>query len=216
MRKLLYIWLLAAAALGARAEIIDRIAVTVDKIVITESDLIRHIRVAAFLDNEPVDLGPGARRAAAQQMVEQVLVRREMEISRYPAPTPDDVKPMLADLLHARSWDQQGLAKSLAKYGISEQDLRESLLMQLTLLRFIEYRFRPGVALNDQEVEAYYKNEFLGRWKERNPGDAPALDDVRDGIEETLIERHVDEALDTWLKQAVARARIKYRKEAFE
>jgi len=216
MRKLLHIGLLAAAALAARAEIIDRIAVTVDKIVITESDLIKHIRVAAFLDNEPVDLGVAARRAAARQMVEQVLVRREMKISRYPAPAPDAVEPVLADLLRKRSWDRQKLAELLAKYGISEQDLRASLLMQLTVLRFVEYRFRPGVALNHEEVGAYYKNEFLHRRRGGNSGDAPPLDDVRDGIEKILIERHVDEALDAWLKQAAGRARIRYHQEAFE
>ena len=45
---------------------LDRIAVTVEKQVITESDVIRYLRVAAFLDDKPVDLsGPAKRTAAA-------------------------------------------------------------------------------------------------------------------------------------------------------
>ena len=38
------------AAARCTAEVLDRIAVTVDKQVIAESDLIRYLRVAAFLD----------------------------------------------------------------------------------------------------------------------------------------------------------------------
>ena len=217
MRKALFqAGLALLSALAGYGEIIDRVAVTVDRVVITESDLVTHIRVAAFLNGEPAEITPEAKRRAAEQMVEQVLVRREMELSRYPAPSPEDVGPLLENVLRQRGLDLAKLAEALAAYRITEQDLRESLLLQLTLLRFIEYRFRPGVAVSDDEIEAYYRNEFLPDWEQRNDAPPPALEDVRDDIEEVLIERHVDEALDQWLEQAKTQAKIEYRREAFQ
>ena len=69
-----------------RAEIIDRIAVSVGNQAITISDLDREIRVTAFLNRTPPDFSPAARRATADRMVEQRLILRELENSRYPSP----------------------------------------------------------------------------------------------------------------------------------
>ena len=70
----------------AHAEIIDRIAVSVGKSVITTSDIDRQIRVSAFLDGVKPDLSPANRSAIADRMVEQKLIRRELETSRFPVP----------------------------------------------------------------------------------------------------------------------------------
>ncbi len=216
MKNVVSIGVLLLAAAAARGEIIDRVAVTVDRVVITESDLVTHLRVAAFLNGEPLRITPEAMRKAADQMVEQVLVRREMEISRYPAPSPKDVEPLLDSVLKQRGLERTKLKDALAAYRLSEQDLRESLLLQLTLLRFVEYRFRPGVAVSDDEIEAYYRNEFLPDWERSNDTPAPALEDVRDKIEEILVEQHVEAALNRWLEQAKKQAHIEYRNEAFQ
>jgi hypothetical protein len=216
MRTLILSTALLLAATGARAEIIDRLAVTVDRIVITESDILSHLRIAAFLNQTTLETGADARRAAAERMVEQVLVRRDMEISRYPAPSLEEVAPVLQDVLRERSMDDAGYRAALEQFGVTDEELRESLLLQLTVLRFIEYRFRPSVALDDEEVEAYYRDQFEPAWKQRNTSPVPALDDVRTNIEDILIQEHVDVALDEWLKQAATQARIRYLQEAFE
>ncbi len=216
MRSWMLISLLLLAAAGGQAEIIDRVAVTVDRMVITQSDIVNHIRVAAFLNQEPVNFGSAKMRSAAERMVEQVLVRREMEISRYPAPAPEEAEQVLAEIRDARSLGEEEYQRALEEYGITAADLRESILLQLTLLRFIEFRFRPGVALTDEEVEKYYQTEFIPEWSKRNPAPPPDLDDVRDDIESLLTQRQVDAALDNWLEQAAAQARIEYREEAFQ
>ena len=65
--------------------ILDRIAVTVGKQVITESDVIRDVRVAAFLDQKPVDLSGAEKRKAADRLVDQYLILQEAAFSRDPA-----------------------------------------------------------------------------------------------------------------------------------
>ena len=53
---------LALAALVAAA-VVDRIAVIVGKNVVTETELLRELRLTEFLNNQPLDLSPAARRA---------------------------------------------------------------------------------------------------------------------------------------------------------
>ena len=215
MRPWLWIFALMSAA-AARAEIIDQIAVTVDRIVITASDVASHLRVAALLNGEPLDLSAKARREAVNRLVEQALVRREMEISRYPAPSIEEADPMLAEFRSGPYETEEGFQEALARYGVTAQELRENLLLQLTVLRFIEYRFRPGIAIAEAELERYYRDEFLPGWRRQNREAPPPLDDVTEEIEEVLISRQVGQALDEWLRQAAEQARIDFRPEVFQ
>jgi len=79
----------------SRAEIIDRIAVSVGNRVITATDLDREIRVTALLSGEKLDFSPSVKRAAAARMVEQKLVERELDTSRYSVPSPSAIEPAL-------------------------------------------------------------------------------------------------------------------------
>ena len=69
MRRIVMVLPLALARftrkLPAR-RVLDRIAVTVDRQIIAESDVIRFLRVAAFLDDKPVDLSGPSKRTAAR------------------------------------------------------------------------------------------------------------------------------------------------------
>ena len=80
--------LLLAAGMTAllTAEVVDRVAVVVGTNVITESELLREVRLTEFLNGEPLDLSPEKKRAAAERLVDQQLIRTEMELGRYPQP----------------------------------------------------------------------------------------------------------------------------------
>jgi hypothetical protein len=141
--------------------------------------------------------------------VEQKLVRREITLSRYPVPPAAEAEPRLKALM-ARFPGGEGFRQALERYGITEQELLDHLHWQLTLLRFVDVRFRPGVQVSDEDVRAYFE-------KKVTPAAASAsLDDVREKIEEVLISERVDRDLDQWLKLARQRVGVEYRKDAFE
>jgi len=84
MQRTLGGMLLATMWLAAGdAEIIDRIAVTVDARVITQSELLRQICLVAFQNGEKPDYSKEHKREIAGKLVEQILIRREIEQSRY-------------------------------------------------------------------------------------------------------------------------------------
>jgi len=202
-------------SLACRAEILDRIAVTVDDIVITERDITKHLRIAAFLNEEPVVLDASTKREAAERLVELTLVRREMEISRYPVPSAAEAEPRLERERDERFDSEDAFRAALAEYELDEDDLREGLRLQLTIEGFINFRFRPGITVTDEEVEHYYQDVQVPEARRRGEN-AGTLDEDRDTIEEVLIRERVNEELDDWLAQAKESARVIYREEAFQ
>src|SRR5271168_566282 len=92
IRRLLYSVLVVAAC---QAEIIDRLAVTVGKEVITESDVIRDLRISAMLDQKPVDLSGPEKRKAADRLVDQALILKEAAFIRVAMPSLEDQDRML-------------------------------------------------------------------------------------------------------------------------
>ena len=208
---------LALAGIVAQAEVIDRVCVTVDRQVITLSALEERLRVAAFLNSEKVDLSAVNRRRMAERLIEQAQVQREMEISRYTAPTDEDVAEYLARIRGGLGLTAGEFAKRLQQYRLTEEALRENLRVQLATVRFIDLRFRPGSAASNGEIEIYYRDTFLPEWQQANPGKTPPeVDDVQEAIEQTLLSRRANELLSEWLKQARASARVVFFQEAFE
>lgn len=200
----------------ARAEIIDRIAVTLDNQVITASEIALEIRLTAFLNGDTLDVSPAARRKAADRLIEQKLIRKEIQVGRYAAPSPEEAEPMLKQVQEQRFHSAEEYRQGLAKYGISEGELKAHLLWQLTLLRFIDIRFRPGVQVSEAQIQSYFD---ANRAKlEAQPGASRklTLDDLHSDIREILIAEGADKQLDEWLVEARKRTRIEFHQKAFQ
>ncbi len=202
----------ALAALVAQAEIIDRVAVSVGNSAITVSDLEREIRVTSFLNGVAPDFSPKNRRATADRMVEQKLIRHELELSRYPAPDPSSVEAELEDFRKMHFQSDAQYRQALREADLTEQEVRDELRWQLTLLEFIGVRFRPGVQVTEQEIQEYFDKTVKPAAQSGQP---IALDDFRNEIEDTISGKRADQALDKWLKEARARTEIVYHEEAF-
>jgi hypothetical protein len=200
--------LLAFLPLGA--ELVDRIAITVDRQVITELQIDEELRVTAFLNHVPVSRDIESRRAAADRMVAQVLVAREMQISRYQPAAADKTDEYLAQIRATFKTDIEYRA-GLVAYGISEPSLRQHLATQLNTLSFIEIRFRPNLDIPDSEVENYYAHQ-VASWKTEHPNVPEAsLADSRPAILKALTKEHTNQILDIWLEEARKQVSIAYR-----
>lgn len=206
----------AALALAAQAEIIDRVAVSVGNSAITTSDLEREIRVTALLNGVKPDFSAMNRRATADRMVEQKLIQRELELSRYLAPEASTVDEELTDFRKRHYKNDEELQRALADTGVTLQQVKDELLWQVTLLRFIEVRFRPGVQVSEQEIRDYFEKTVKPAEQAAHPGQTISLDDYYDDIEEMLAGQRADKQLDNWLKETRQRTEIVYHEETFQ
>ena len=213
IRALIFAVLLAQP--GA-AEILDRIAVTLDNRVIAESDLIREIQLSAFLNAARPDFSGASKRAAAERLVERALMRREMDFSRYPAPGDGEAVAALEKWRQERFAAGEAYRRALLEAKIVEPDLRRFLLEQLTALRFIDFRFRPGVQVLPAEVRDYYEKRFLVQSRAAGVAHDPPFEEVAERVEKILTEEKVDRMLDAWMKDARSRTRIVFRAAVFE
>ena len=194
-----------------RAVIIDRIAIVVggDKI-IKDSDIDRDIRFVSFINKQKVDFGADARRAAANRLIDQMLIRREIEVGMYSVPSESDVEKTLAAVEKSRCSATAQCKKELAAYGLTQQELKEYLSWQLTVLQFIDARFRPAVMVSDNEVEKYYQ-QHLTELRKQNPGKPDTLEALHDQIQQTISAEHVNQQFDAWLKARRQAIKIEYR-----
>ena len=117
------------------AVVIDRISIVALDRPIKASDIEREIRITAFINGEKLDFGSAARKQAANRLIDQAIIRREIELGGYPSAGDKEVSHLLAETKRSRP--------PLAEYGITEEQLRRALRWQLTVLRFIEQRFQP-------------------------------------------------------------------------
>ena len=78
--KTLVIALLLVATRGIGAEVLDRIAVVIEKKAIKDSDINRDVRLVSLLNGEPAVLNEQTRREAANRMIDLASMRIEHDV----------------------------------------------------------------------------------------------------------------------------------------
>jgi hypothetical protein len=194
--------------LPAHGEIIDRLAIAVGRNIITQLRLDEEQRVTALLNHKQVVRTLEERRDAADRLVEQLLIKLEMELSRYPMPDAGDVDKYLRQIAES-SGGAAEFDKALNSYDLTVETLRQHLELQLTELRFIEVRFRPDTSVSDADVEGAYRRQ-VAEWKQSHSGEPPTLEASREPLRAMLVEERTDAALNSWLGESRKRVTIIY------
>ncbi|HEX4167334.1 MAG TPA: hypothetical protein VHZ55_17860 [Bryobacteraceae bacterium] len=190
------------------AVIIDRIAIVVGNSIVKDSDISRDIRVTDFLNGQGLDLGEKARKNAANRLIDQVFIRKEIQVGDYPVATPQQADQQLERLINERFKSEAAFQNTLKHYGITAPDLRSQFVWQLTVLSFIDARFKPAVLVTDPEVEKYY-HEHTAALQKENPGKS-SLDDLRVAITNILAAQRVDKLFFAWLDDQRKDTKFKY------
>lgn len=206
--------ILVLLASFAPGETLDRVSARVGKDAITDSALRCHLRMEAFFARTTPELSSESRRKAAQRLIDQILIRRELELNRFAPPAAADVETQIGQLMKSRQEDAAALGASLASYGFSLDDLRSEILYQIMLLRFVEFRFSAGILVTDPEIDAAYEKEVVPEARQRNVP-PPSAESARAGIVKLLTYRKTNAALEQWLAQARQQVKIQVFEEAF-
>jgi hypothetical protein len=139
-------------------------------------------------------MGPEQRRAAAERLVDQQLIRKEMEIGHYPEPSATEAEAMLQNLRQQHFPTTAAFRAALEKYGITEDQLKRHLLWQLTAMRFTDVRFRPGIAGSPEQT----------------------ADRTSAGATVPASGADVDQQMNAWLQEARNAIRITFKTGVFQ
>jgi len=134
------------------AIILDRVAIVVGRRAVKASDLDRDLRCSQFMNGEPLNLTADAKRKVADRLITQELIRQEIMNGGRSEASEQDVNAFLQQTKTDRFKGSDSQFRSaLARYGLTEEQLRHYLRWQLTVLRFIDQRFRPGVLVTEED-----------------------------------------------------------------
>jgi len=198
--------ILAAIILAAPVEL-DRISVVVNLDLIKASDINRDLLATQLLNGDPPDLSLAARKKDAAHLIDQVFIREEIRAGAYPIASDEDADKELAQLISDRYKTRADFDAALKRYKLSEPDLREQFRWQMTVLRFIDARFRPAVLITDQAVDKYYA-QHLAALKKQNPKGNE--ENLKADAKEILTSDAVNKLLFDWLDQHRHDAKVRY------
>ena len=193
--------------------IIDRIAIIVGNSIIKDSDIDRDIRATEFLNGTPPKLGTSERKAAADRLINQAIIRREIRIGDYPTATFQEADQQLEKLEKQRFKSRAAFEQALNQRGLTLLDLRAEFRWQLTVLRFIDQRFKPAVLVSDQDVTDYLRKHEAAL-RRKDPGDSG--DELRDAARDILTGEQVNKLFFDWLEQQRKEAKIQYLEESLQ
>lgn len=150
--------LLCALPAALPGEIVDSVVATVGQQPIKHSDVMRDLRITAFLNQTPLALTPGEKQAAVNRLVDQAIIRGEMADGGYGEVDQARVNQLFVQI-QGRYANQSAFRSELASFGLTEAILRSQLSWQLAVLDFTNSRF--GIAPEDSATAS--EDEFL-RW----------------------------------------------------
>jgi peptidyl-prolyl cis-trans isomerase SurA len=186
--------------------VLDRVVAVVNNRAILLSDITDWLHLSALEPRRNDEEAPDAR-AALEQLISRILIQQQIRQEGADATGPADkeIQARLAELrkelpacVHMNCRADDGWKAFLEAHQLAEKQVEEYLRMRLEILSFIETRFRQGIRISQEEIEAYYRNSLLPQYAKSET--APPLSEVAPRIEEILLQQQVNAMFDAWLE----------------
>ncbi|HEX4773221.1 MAG TPA: hypothetical protein VH351_20475 [Bryobacteraceae bacterium] len=190
------------------AVIIDRIAIVTGNSIIKDSDIDRDVRVTEFLNAQPLSFSEAARRAAANRLIDQYFIKTEIRAGGYPTAPAADADRQLTELERRRFHSRTVFDNALEKYGLTEPVLQTQFRWQLTVLTFIDQRFRSAAVVTEDEIQSYFK-QHEAELHQRFPG-KKSVEDLRGDITDLIEGEKTNQLFFQWLDEQRKQAKIIY------
>jgi len=185
---------------------LDRVVAVVNNQGILFSDIDEEIRLS-ILDPAGQNSGPLTPQRALEQLISRNLIEQQMrqEDIQTAEPTQAELDARLKEIrtelpacVHANCASEAGWKAFLAAHGLTLERVEASLRYRLQILSFIELRFRQGISVSQEEIEAYYHDSLIPLYA-KGEG-IPPFEKVAPRIQEILLQQKVNVLFDDWLR----------------
>ncbi len=215
MRRLVQsvaLFILVAMPLCAQ-QVIDRVVTVVNGRVITQSEWNEQQRFEALAEGKPA-ANEQPSQEALNRLVDRTLLLQQMAELNFRPPTPEavqrEIEEVKKQLPAAKTATEDAWRKTLAEYGIPEDDFQQIVTDRANVARFIDVRFRSNARISPVELDAYYKDTFVPQFQKASGNKpAPPLKDVQDKIQQILIEQRVTQDLESFIQSLRIQALIR-------
>jgi hypothetical protein len=186
---------------------IDRLLVAVNGRAITEGDLVlaRSLNEIVFYDKTA---DPSSREEEIGKLVDRELMKQELKNFSLTQEDESRVEARLRSLRELYA-EKGGLPLLMRQLGLQESELISYLQLESSILKFVDFRFRPFVSISEEEIAKYYETRLIPQLQKAKL-EIPARAQVSTRIEEILKEEKVNALLDQWIKEIRQNSRIEY------
>lgn len=185
---------------------LDHVVAVINGDVLLESDVDEEMHFAALEPFQP-HTGRDTRQDALHRLISRVLIVQQMKAQRQFNVNISDaeVKKSLTDLrshlpqcarFHCET--AEGWKAFLKANHLTIPEVTEHWKERLTILRFIDMRFRTGIRIPQEDVQQYYTKTVVPAFT-RQHATVPPLKNVSSRIEEVLLQQQVNGLLRDWL-----------------
>jgi peptidyl-prolyl cis-trans isomerase SurA len=195
---------------AAGAEVIDRIVATVNGHIILQSDWDEALCYEALLNGRTIgQFTEDERRAVLDRLIDQELLGEQMKSAFFQHASETEAGARIADARkqYPNGANADGWQAVLTRFQLTEKDVIAHVQKQIDLMRLVDARLRPAVQIDNQTIEAYYRDKFVPQLKQGGAG-AVALADVSGKIRELLTEEKVSELLVSWLQSLRSESKV--------
>ena len=213
-RCLFAVALIAVPLVSSRAQVpksvstvtLDRVVAVVNRQVILESDIEDEFRLSV-LDPSRAGMSHMTPQQALQRLISRTLIQQQIRQEDIDATKPDpgeisarlnEIRNELPACVRSNCSSEPGWKAFLAANNLTPEHIDTYLRNRIEVLRFIEMRFRQGIRIAPEDIEAYYREKLVPLYPpDQSP---PPLDQVAPRIEEILLQQQVNALFDDWLK----------------
>lgn len=184
------------------SDIVDRIAATVNGHAILQSDWEDALHYEAFIaGHSPEQLTSAERKAALDRLIDQELLRQQIRSSDFQHASDQEIAVRVQEIRrqYPGADSDSGWQAALTRYGLTQQELKNRVALQLDLLRLVDARLRPTVQIDSKSIESYYNQELLPQLRQSGAQQIP-LAQASPKIKELLTQRKIDQLLIVWLQ----------------
>ena len=203
--------LLAIALPAPAGDILDRIVATVNNYIILQSEWQDAVRSEAFVAGRPLDqLQATDRKAALDHLIDQELLREQMRSSGFPHASSEEVEKRIQEIRkqYPGAESEAGWQAALARYGLSEDELKRRIALQVDIMGLVDARLRPNVVIDSKSIESYYNQELVPQLRQSGAQQVP-LAEVTPKIKELLTQQKMNQMLVAWLQDLRSGSRIR-------
>ncbi|MDQ6653083.1 MAG: hypothetical protein M3Y84_10100 [Acidobacteriota bacterium] len=190
----------------ARGVVVDKMVVTVNGELITYSDLFWQL---ALQPNTPIE-PPRADdlKHALELLIDQRFIFQEAQKLPYLHGEDKEVEAALAELVRYFSTPEE-LRQRMTRVGLTSDNLREIVHERVDIEKYLDFRFRSFVVLASKEIEEYYRDLYVPRFRRTSPASiVPKFEEVHAEVERTLTENKIESDMTAFIDQARDRAEI--------
>jgi hypothetical protein len=190
-----------AAQAYSQTQIVDGIVARVEDDIIMLSELRELACYQQLLDGHSQ-----TNEELRSELIEQWMVNDEATGARFPLPAEAEVDREVSRVQNNFS-DRAAFERRLSDVGFTQEALRRAMTRQIYLARYLDFKFRSSIQVDDAAVANYYRDHLVPELQAKGQ-QPPPLMDVAEQIRELLIEQGVNDRTAAWFDESKPRLKI--------